>query len=291
MSEGDVEFRPIELGHKDIIEHIRRCCGHNLSSHAFSSLFIWQEQMKLKLYLSKQLFCIRCEDKDNGNYFFPCGSDEEKLRFIPKLLNLGAVSFRYMREEDRCFLEKYFPGRFEFESAREDWEYVYAREEQVRLEGSEFKHLRSKVHKGEQAHDWTTIKLSRETIPLAADITRSWRCEAKHNAVSADIGATLKALKFFDELNLSGVLMLNGQVPLAFALGTVISEDTFDLHISKTLEKDIDCYLKWELFKQLPDQIAYINREEDLGIEGLRIHKIRMKPVRFNELWKGWTGV
>jgi hypothetical protein len=55
--------------------------------------------------------------------------------------------------------------------------------------------------------------------------------------------------------------MLDGDKPLAFALGTAITEDTFDLHISKTLEDDIDCYLKWELFRRLPENIRYINRK------------------------------
>jgi hypothetical protein len=157
------------------------------------------------------------------------------------------------------------------------------------LSGSSFKHLRSKIHKGENAHSWTVIKLTKENADAAAEVTRRWNEEVIHNGESTDVIATMNALDKFEELHLSGIILKDGETPLAFAMGTSITDDTYDLHISKTIESDIDCYLKWELYKQLPDEIHYINREEDLGIEGLRIHKTEMRPVRFNELWKGWT--
>ncbi len=289
MEQAALSFTTIELSQKDRIDSIRRSYGHTLSSHAFSSLYLWKDKMKLKVCLSDQLFCVKCEQKDTDEYFFPCGAEEEKQSVISKLLDQDQLTFRYLRNEDIEFLQKYFPGRFYFESIREDWEYIYDKEEQVRLKGNSFKHLRSKVHRGEQSHQWTITTLSKNTIPLATEITERWQAETKHNGESVDMDATLKALEFFEELQLSGILMMDGEKPLAFALGTAITEDTFDLHISKTLEEDIDCYLKWELFRQLPKHIRYINREEDLGIEGLRLHKTEMKPVRFNELWKGWT--
>lgn len=289
MDQAALNFTKIELSHKDRIDQIRRSYGHTLSSHAFSSLYLWKDKMKLKLYLSDQLFCVKCEQKDNDEYFFPCGAEEEKQYVISKLLDQGQLTFRYLRNEDIEFLQKYFPGRFYFESIRDDWEYIYDKEEQVSLKGSCFKHLRSKVHRGEQSHHWTIMQLSKYTVPLAAEVAGRWQTEGKHNGESVDIAATLNALEFFEELQLSGILMTDGEKPLAFALGTAITEDTFDLHISKTLEEDIDCYLKWVLFRQLPKKIRYINREEDLGIEGLRLHKTEMKPIRWNVLWKGWT--
>ncbi len=289
MDQAVLKFTSIELFQKDRIDRIRRSCGHTLSSHAFSSLYLWKDRMRLKVYLSERLFCVKCESKDTSEYFFPCGAEDEKQYIISKLLDKDKPTFRYLRDKDREFLDKYFPGRFYYESIREDWEYIYDREEQVRLEGSRFKHLRSKVQRGRQAHKWTIMEVSKETIPLAAEVAGRWHTEIKHNGESVEIGATLNALEFFEELQLSGILMMNGNKPLAFALGTAITEDTFDLHISKTLEEDIDCYLKWELYRWLPKNIRYINREEDLGIKGLRLHKTEMKPVRFNELWKGWT--
>ncbi|MDD3174004.1 MAG: phosphatidylglycerol lysyltransferase domain-containing protein [Herbinix sp.] len=284
-------FEPIDLCHKNKIETIRKKYKHSLSSHAFSSLYLWRDKMELSLYLKDELFCIKRGSFETNDYFFPCGDREAKLNLITKLIEKDSITFQYIREEDKLFLEEYFPDRFDFSSAREDWEYIYDKDEQVSLSGGSFKHLRSKVHKGENAHRWSTLKLSKENASAAVVVTRRWNDEVNHNGESADINATLNALNNFDELNMSGVLLMEDQVPYAFAMGTSITEDTFDLHISKTIESDIDCYLKWELYKQLPDHIRYINREEDLGMEGLRLHKTEMKPVRFNELWKGWTRI
>lgn len=289
MGAAVLEFGSIELWNMDKIDVLRKKYHHTLSSHAFSSLFLWQDKMKLKVFFSEKLFCVKREDCGDNDYFFPCGDTKEKINFISWLAGKGFVSFQYIREEDKLFLEEHFPGRFDFRSAREDWEYIYDKDDQIKLDGSRFKHLRSKVHKGENVHNWTVTRLSTENTCLAAEVARRWNDEVKHNGESADMKATMKALDNFEELKLSGILLMEDQLPLAFALGTAITEDTFDLHISKTLESDIDCFLKWELFQQLPEKIKYINREEDLGLEGLRIHKTEMGPVRFNELWKGWT--
>lgn len=244
--------------------------------------------MKLRVYLTERMYCVERGDF-HRKYFFPCGEKEAKLGFIDSLLKEGTVTFEYIREQDKRLLEEYFPGRFEFFCLREDWEYIYQKEEQVSLSGGRFKHLRSKVRKGKNAHDWSVDRLSVENKGMAAEITRRWSRENKHYGQVTDIKAAMNALEFYDQLNLSGIILSADKVPLAYALGAVISPDTFDLHISKTLESNIDCYLKWELFRQLPKEILYINREEDLGIEGLRIHKTEMKPVRFNELWEGRT--
>lgn len=276
-------FEPIKINHKERIDTIRRRYGHNTSSHAFSSLYLWQD--KTNIYLRDDLLCVKLKGNEL-NYFFPCGGTESKLEFITGVMDHEKVSFRYMQKEDVLFLKEHFPGSFSFHNTREDWEYIYDRDEQVRVEGASFKHLRGKIHRGRNARNWKVVKLSKANVNIAGEIAYRWNDENKNKGVS-DIKATLYALEYFNELNLSGILLMENKKAYGFALGTAITEDTYDLHISKTLESDIDCYLKWELYRQLPDNINYINREEDLGIIGLRIHKTEMKPVRFHELYRG----
>lgn len=284
-----ISFESIELCHKMKIEQIRKQYGHILSSHAFSSVYLWKDKMRLKLFLTENLFCIKREDRFQNQYFFPCGEEKEKIRLIQALIREGSVAFQYIRNEDKAFLEKHFPGRFEFSSAREDWEYIYDKREQIELSSPGYKHLRSKVHHGKNEYQWKTLKLTKDNLTFAYEVVHNWNHRSEDSRTYADIQATLTALDHYEELGLSGIILMAEQKSLAVALGTAITEDTFDLHISKTLVGNIDSYLKWELFRSLPDEIAYINREEDLGIEGLRCNKTQMKPIRFNELWKGWT--
>lgn len=289
MNVHTISFESIELCHKMKIDQIRTQSKHILSSHSFSSIYLWREKMHLKLFLTENLFCVKREEMFQDQYFFPCGEDGEKIRFIQALIREGSVFFQYIREEDKAFLEKYFPGKFEFRSAREDWEYVYDKREQIDLSAGGFKHLRSKVHQGERGYHWIIENLTTDNLHYAYEVADNWNNRTTNKGAYADIQATMAALDNFEELGLSGLVLKAEQKPLAIAVGTAITEDTFDLHISKTLVSNIDSYLKWELFRSLPNEITYINREEDLGIEGLRCNKSEMKPVRFNELWKGWT--
>ncbi len=280
-------FTEITLAQQEQIEKIRRVNGHRLSSHAFSSLFIWEKRMQLSIALWPDGFCVRRQDGQPGRYFFPCGTDAAKRRMIAGLLKDGAQSFQYVRREDMCFLEESFPGVFSFTEARDDWEYLYDRKEQVSLAGGHFRHLRGKVNRGRKLKPWQFLSLTEDTLPHFFAATEQWGRKFNGNAINADLNETKRALTYWRQLSLFGLLLWAEGKPCGFAVGDMLTDNVFDLHISKTLLPDMDCYLKWELYCRLPEQVRQINREEDLGVPGLRQHKLEMMPSGFQQLWIG----
>ena len=100
-------------------------------------------------------------------------------------------------------------------------------------------------------------------------------------------GADSRALEQYDALGFTGILLENEEGLQAMAFGSCITEDTFDLHVTKTLLPSVDCYLKWELYRRLPETIRWINQEEDLGLPGLRTNKTESGPEVIVPLWKG----
>lgn len=281
-------MQQISLGLQSRVERIRKKYSHELSTHAFTSLYIWKNNFDLQIDFMEDLYIIKRGDTGSNDYYFPCGSDHEKRLLFNTLLQKGKLSLYYIRDVDKQFLENHFPDRFHFIPARDDWEYIYDRHEQVELKGHAFKKLRSKVTKSKNYFDGGIIEtLHGGNIHKAKIITSSWTTKKKFSVASADIEATISALDHLDELCLSGILFtLNGS-PCAFAVGSTITQDTYDIHISKSLIPELDYYLKWELFKTLPGEINFINREDDMGIDGLRINKTEMNPCRFNTLWRG----
>ena len=89
------------------------------------------------------------------------------------------------------------------------------------------------------------------------------------------------ALNHFDELGLiGGALLVDGKV-IAFTFGAPINHDTFGVHVEKA---DVDyegayTVINQEFASRLPEQFTYVNREEDLGIPGLRKAKLSYNPV------------
>ena len=74
---------------------------------------------------------------------------------------------------------------------------------------------------------------------------------------------------------------------IAYVLGTFITPEIFDICFCKVLDKRCDYYIKWELYRILPCQVKTVDSEEDMGLEGLRTHKLLRRPKELIRVWKG----
>ena len=96
------------------------------------------------------------------------------------------------------------------------------------------------------------------------------------------------ALHHFEELDLTGaVISVDGKIA-AFTFGAPISHNTFGVHYEKA-DINIDgiySAINQEFASHLPEQYIYLNREEDLGIPGLRQAKLSYHPVLLLEKTK-----
>ena len=276
-------FRPLRMEDRARIERIRDSCGHSLSSHAFASLFLWQEVMGLRVCLTENAFLVRYQARGGNACFFPCGQAPEKLSLLGSALELEGLSLHYTREEDKAFLSRHMPGRFVFQEVRGDWEYLYRLRDQLELRGGAYKNLRCKIHKGRALCHWTVTELGGGAMERAARVIQEWR----GHGGQGDRDGALRALEHYDALGFQGILLENAQGPQAVALGSRITRNVFDLHVTKTLLPNLDSYLKWELFNRLPPQVEWINQEEDLDLTGLRTNKLESLPCSLTPLWKG----
>lgn len=273
--------RPVRMPDRPAIEEIRARAGHTISAHAFASLFLWQGRMNLSVCLEDDALFVRFGQRGENAWFYPCGSEEAQLRFLQAGLDSPDFSVHYVRREDLDFIQTHFPGRFRFEEARGDSEYLCSRAEQESLPGGKYRKLRSKVNRGKHCCDWKVMAICRENLPACRMIVENW----EHEGIS-DREVALFSLEHFEELNMTGILLESEEGPQAIAYGSMIAEDVFDLHVAKTIMHNIDSYLKWSLYSRLPEEVRWINLEEDLNIPGLRTSKLESVPELI-PLWKG----
>ena len=284
LSNQEYCCHPVQLADQRAVEAIRARVGHTLSAHAFVSLFLWQEPMGLSLCLGSDAFFVRIRERGDNAWFFPCGSREETLDFIRHFIHTPDFCLFYLRQEDVDFLEEYFPGQFSFTPTRGDSEYLYDRYAQLELRGRTYKNLRAKIRRARDRYKWQVHSLGADTYALAAHVARLW--QARRDG-PGDLNVALLALRNFEALGLTGVILESDEGPQAVAFGSLIAPDTFDLHVTKTLLPGLDSYLKWELYQRLPPQVNRINQEEDLDLPGLRTNKQEAVPLEIVPLWKG----
>lgn len=278
------QCRPVQLEDRSAVEAIRARAGHQISAHAFTSLFLWQKVMGLSICLREDAFFVRFEQRGENAWFYPCGSEEEQVRFLRWGLKTPDFSLHYMRQEDVEFVQEHFPGKFRFEEARGDSEYICDRQAQVEMPGGTYRNLRAKVRKARERHNWQIQRISTENLEAAKKVVHDWE---KLREKTGDGDAALIGLEKFEELGLQGIMMGTEAGPQAIAYGAVIAPDVFDFHVEKTLMPSIVNYVKWELYQRLPDQIRWINLEEDLNLPGLKNNKLQAVPAAIVPLWKG----
>ena len=282
-----IRFTSITLSQMETVESIRIKSCSTMYVYTFASLFAWQEHEGYGIYISDDAFLVKHGIRGEDVYLFPCGTEEGKKRLIDALLANCSPVFSFVTDEDRLFLERVYPGRFRFTACRDDYPYLYDKEEQISLAGKEFKNLRHQVNLGRSsALSWSTETLSEENIDRALFINRKWAEEHLNNDL-ADTAAAEKALCHFSHLKLWGVLFKADGHDVAYVSGVFITPRIFDVCFCKVLNKSCDCFIKWELYRLLPDDVKIVDSEEDMGLSGLRTHKLLRRPKKLVRVWKG----
>ena len=98
---------------------------------------------------------------------------------------------------------------------------------------------------------------------------------------NSEMCVTLNSLRLYKELNLIGGLLRVGDEIVAFTIGEAVNDDTFVVHIEKAYADIEGAYtmINQQFVQRNCNDVEYVNREEDLGLEGLRKAKKSYYPA------------
>lgn len=281
----------IKITHRNNIEKLRMETQHTLSSHAFVSLYLWQEAMGLSVESTEDVFAVKCLKNGDNSYFFPCGKGDAVRDFIKSRMDDKGLSFCYLRECDVKWLEEAFPGMWEFRRASESDEYIGNISEYTELSGSRFSEIRRKIRKLDNEHSMSVSLISEETMENAMAVISGWYGSRENSDGQKLIDDRIaeKALKNMDSLGISGIVLYSDGTPVSVFAGFPLSSDTVDVLIGKTAPdapRGTVYYGLREYLKTCVGTYTYCNHEEDLGISGIRQLKQSLCPVFKNEIWE-----
>lgn len=285
-------FREITLEHREAVEQLYRRWGHQDSAHSFQSLFLWQEEMRLSLWLEPELYCVRSAWRGENDWFFPCGEPNAVEEFVRRRMEeTGApLRFLYVCAEDAAFLEANFPGAFQLCHMPDDDEYLYDKGEQLALQGKKFRHQRGAVNRIGQSSSVTVRMVDADTMNDAWSIlSQSHDLQSSAANTLTSCSADRMLIANWDALGMFGVIVYENGVPAALTAGYFLSEECFDISTSRQVldQVSLAVYARHRLFGALPAGVDTINAEEDLGMEGLRQLKLGMRPSRIQTMYEG----
>lgn len=292
-----INFQPLDISQKADYDKFLLNCGERGCEYNFANLYLWGRQ---RAAFHEGNLAFFSQFSRRSVYLFPLGQDlkptldaiihDAKMRGIP--CRLTSLS-----QDDCALLERLYPGRFRYHFDRDGFDYIYAIRELAELKGRKYQRKRNHFNRFRQNHpDYTVAPITDENTPQVAALLDTWYAQRQAADPHADFHmertAIFKALRSRRELGMEGLVLIDHGKMLAMTMGSPLSANTFDVQFEKALE-DIDgaypainCEFARYLLERYP-HLQWLNREDDLGMEGLRKAKMSYCPDHFVE--KNWA--
>lgn len=233
-----------------------------------------------------------CKVKDGSPvaFTFPIGKHNPKNAFqkICRWFEEQGKSpvFYLVHPEMYAQIEEWYPGRFKIEYLRDDADYLYEYKTLSELKGKKLHGKRNHINRFEEnypQYEYEVIDDSnyKECIELAVNWERDNNPDYSEDK-RYELNIIKKALENRQILGLlGGLIRVEGRV-IAFTLGEPINEKCFVVHFEKAYADIQGAYpmINREFVRRQLKGYKYINREEDLGIPGLRHAKTSYQPIR-----------
>jgi hypothetical protein len=179
---------------------------------------------------------------------------------------------------------------------RDNFDYLYRRQDLAMLGGRSYHKKRNLIKAFVSTNNYSAKPLRQEFLADALRVLDDWRAG---NNQAGDYDAAHEALEQMDFLQLCGGIYYVEERPVAYVLGEELTGmATFLIHFEKAVAgyKGLYQFINQSFASVLPEDYDIINREQDMGDQGLRQAKLSYRPSGFTEKFKvfpqdlhGWS--
>ena len=286
----------IAIDHSEIISTIFE--NENKTSWAYFFPFVFSNHLppgkKIYIYENSDLIFLFIHYLRNPNQielFFPplILNDLTIKQFneIFKKINQPNIRFLWVDERDKKKLEKYFGNQIEIEIKSS--EYIFDPKKIHSLEGSEFRDIRKKINFVKKYHPKFSC-LNSEDIPEVLQLLKTWRkLQGRKNNFLLDWGYTNAAVKCFVDFDSSRFnawkVKISSEI-VGVGMAGKINNQIANMFIAKTNMRihGVSEFLRWQMFSRLYE-FQFVNDASDLGISGLKQHKLKFRPIEFQSVY------
>ncbi len=230
-------------------------------------------------------------------YAFPYGlaeHDDDALELALERIEQDAdrrgrrAEFCLLTERDVTQLQRLRPDCYEMSTQRADSDYIYSRDALFALAGTRYHKKRNRLSQtlrqlDKQQLEWHSVRLNPALHAKAIlELTQQWREQLQGNeqSTSSELASIELALKHWDALQLAGCGIFVEGVLRSYAICSYAREGELNTHFEKCHPdwRHLYALINQETARHFPD-VFTINREEDLGHDGLRQAKLSYHPA------------
>lgn len=285
MQHTRIDFKDITLDDRELILSYLKQDSFMISDISFGNLFIWRLARKIEFAIIYECLVIKTTYIDkNPFFFFPIGAGNkhsciEILSQYCDDLDI-LLEFRSLEEKSISILREIF-GDIKPLLNRDRSDYIYLTKNLIELSGRKYHRKKNHLNRFfEEYRGFSFEKIDSNNLQELQDTWHLWSQDHIDSGLIAESKGIVSVLQNYCALGFRGGLLRFDSRIIAFSFGEVISSELCVIHIEKADIAYRGAYqaINHQLLSHCFADIKYVNREEDLGIEGLRKAKMSYNP-------------
>jgi hypothetical protein len=286
-----IVFKAVSIADKAVVTSFTMKSPFRNCDFSFANICSWRFLYKSEYTVAEDFLLIRFRIGESERPVYMCPVGEGDISHAIALLEEDSLQqgsplrMAGVTPEAKQMLEEAFPGGFRFIAERDYFDYIYLREDLTGLSGKKYQAKRNHINHFTKQYRYEYRPISPELVSECLLLEAEWykanRSDSDEATLSHERRSLTFALQHAGELGLSGgVICVEGQI-VAFSFGAPINSDTFGIHAEKgdISYNGVYSVMNCEFASRIPPRYTYINREEDLGIPGLRQAKQSYRPA------------
>lgn len=293
-----MNFKKLDLEDKALFD--KYICPYKFFSceYSFTTLYIWKDACDIKYTIYKNALIVKKKDF-NGKYYFmqPLGYDKQDLKDIieeliehKKEYNMEYL-FKDLEESFILEIKSLFDNinGFYIEEDRDNFDYLYEAKKLMMLSGKKLHKKKNHYNFFVKNYKYEVAKINNEKVVCdVIEAAQNWYEEnngEKDDMLYHELQAIEDIVNNIEKLALEGIAVYVNDKVAAFSIGERLNEKLAVIHIEKA-DKNINgaySFINKEFVDRCFNDVEIINREQDLGIDGLRKSKMSYYPIKLEK--------
>ena len=281
-------FVDLELKDRDVFQAFFSEYKPEISELTFTNLFIWRSHYKFQWSLYKDWLLIVSLEGEYGTYAMEAvgpSPRDQVTRLVLEWLKEEKREYnpRIERADERIISEIEDMKGISIVPTRDHFDYVYLRDDLVKLAGNKYRSKRNHINQLLRTYSYQYTELAPDHIEDCIELQEKWcilrRCEDDLDLLG-EWDAVKEILKYYTNLEVQGAVITIENKVVAFTIGQMLNDNTAVVHIEKADPEIPGLYpvINQQFCENKWHNVRYINREQDLGIPGLREAKLSYYP-------------
>lgn len=296
-----ISFKEITLHDKTWMDPLIAAADLRGCHQNFTNIFAWSKIFNYQVARVNDYLVVKGDIEEEGKYYFyPAGSGD--IKPVLEAMKQDALENNHkfvlmgVSLDNIQTLKNIYPERFEYQAKRDNFDYLYLLNKLVSLSGNKLHSKRNHINRfKENQKNWSFEMISPDNMGECWEMNVAW-CKANmfkgdDGQIMDELCAVRRCFANYKVLGLEGGLLRVDDRVVAFTMGEKLNSDTYDIHVEKAFSDIQGAYQMInrefaEWIQKTHPEIVYVNREEDMGYEGLRKAKLSYHPDLMEEKYR-----